>query len=318
MIDATVLIAAWNAAETIGRSVDSALEQHSVSTRVVVVDDASEDDIADRLADYDKAVLHRLDANGGPAVARNAGLDIAEGLWVCVLDSDDTMLPDRLAGMIATAEQFDADIVLGNFIRVDGNGSPLDGMPFLPPSDVDPAEPLTLEGYVADNLISRHSRSLGYLKPVIRRSFLERTGLRYNPKLRNGEDCHLIFEALVQGAKVHIRAEADYLYTVRKGSISHRIDPDHFEALIAADRAFVERYEKYLSIKARDLFRGREKGLRIMTESERILQALKSGQLAEAARLANRHPSVLRRVGRQIVEGVVNRLHSGQGRGPFG
>ncbi|MDP5220855.1 glycosyltransferase family 2 protein [Ruegeria sp. 2205SS24-7] len=308
MTDATVIIAAWNAADTIGRSVDSALAQQAVSVGVVVADDASDEDIASRLPKREEIIFHRLEENGGPGAARNAALDLASGDWACVLDSDDTMLPDRLAGMIAMAEELGADIILGNFLRVDGEGQPLDGVPFILPEGIDPEQPLTLEEYVADNLVSRSSRSAGYLKPLIRRAFLERTGLRYDPTLRNGEDCHLIFEALAMGAKVHIRPEADYLYTVREGSVSYRINPDHFEALIKADRAFTRRHDGHLSARASDLFRRRETGLRNMMNAERVLQALKSRRLPEAIRLAGQHPAALPRVGRQIVEGLGKRL----------
>ncbi|MFA3921008.1 glycosyltransferase family 2 protein [Ruegeria hyattellae] len=312
MTDATVIIAAWNAADTIGKSVSSALAQQSVSAEIVVVDDASDEDIAARLPDREEITFHRLKENGGPAVARNAALDLAKGDWVCVLDSDDTMLPDRLAGMISMAERFEADVILGNFLRVDGEGQPLDGVPFLPPEGIDPEQPVTLEEYVADNLVSRTSRSAGYLKPLIRRAFLVRTGLRYDPTLRNGEDCHLIFDALAMGAKVHIRSEADYLYTVREGSVSYRINPDHFEALIKADRAFVGRNEGRLGAQAIDLFRRRETGLRNMMDSERVLQALKSKRLPEAIRLAGQHPAALPRVARQIAEGLGKRLRGGK------
>jgi succinoglycan biosynthesis protein ExoO len=130
--------------------------------------------------------------------------------------------------------------------------------------------------------------------------------------LRNGEDCHLIFDALAMGAKVHIRPEADYLYTVREGSVSHRINPDHFEALIKADRGFVERHEGHLSAEATDLFRHRETGLRNMMDSERVLQALKLRRLPEAIRLAGQHPAALPRVGRQIAEGLGKRLRRGK------
>jgi succinoglycan biosynthesis protein ExoO len=145
MTDATVIIAAWNAADTIGRSVSSALAQQSVSAGIVVVDDASEDDIAARLPEREEITFHRLEKNGGPGVARNAALDLAEGDWVCVLDSDDTMLPDRLAGMIAMADRLDADVILGNFLRVDGAGRPLDAAPGLSPGEIDSEKPITLE-----------------------------------------------------------------------------------------------------------------------------------------------------------------------------
>ena len=304
MTDATVIIAAWNAADTIGKSVNSALAQQSVSAQVVVVDDASDDSIEAGLPDRKEILFHRLEENGGPAAARNAALDLATGNWICVLDSDDTMLPGRLAGMIPMAERVGADIVLGNFLRVDESGQPLDGEPLLSRKGIDPAKPVTLEEYVAGNLTSRGSKCTGYLKPVISHAFLKRAGLRYDPALRNGEDCHLIISALAKGARVHIWPEPDYLYTVRAGSISHRINPDHFEALIKADRAFVGQNAPNLSAEAIRLFRSRETGLREMMESERILLALKSKRVLDALRLAGRHPYALPRAGCQIVESL--------------
>lgn len=310
MFDATIIIAAWNAADTIERSIGSATTQTGISTEVIVVDDASSDDIADSLADRPGILFDRLPVNGGPAQARNKAFDLAQGQWIVVLDADDTMEPDRVSRMIALAQETGADIVLGNFCMVDEDGVPVEDRYFLPPSGSDVAHALTLSDYVARNQVKRGAQSIGYLKPIFSRNFLDRTGLRYNPTLRNGEDCHLIFEAIAAGAKVVISHVPDYRYTVRPGSISHRANPLHLKALIAADHAFLTRHAGELDAATCRLFESRKAGLTEMMVSERVLSELKSGNLAGACQILFTSPKITMRVARQIGEGLGRRFRA--------
>ena len=70
---------------------------------VIVVDDCSSDRTVSIAAGFptDRVRVLALTENHGPGAARNAGLAAARGEWVAVLDADDTMLPGRLAAMIA-------------------------------------------------------------------------------------------------------------------------------------------------------------------------------------------------------------------------
>lgn len=308
MTDATIIIAAWNAAETIERSLQSALDQKGLSKQVVIVDDASEQDLREFIPVRSDVVFDRLNQNGGPAAARNRAITNATGDWICVLDSDDEMLPNRVSKMIEMAERVQADILLGNFQKVGEDGRTLPEGVFLNPNHVDQEAKVTLETYVLDNIINKKSKGTGYLKPIIRRSFLEKTNLKYNTDLRNGEDCHLIFDALIRGAKVHIWGQPDYLYSVREGSISYRINPEHFEALVKADQKFVEKNKDRMSSQVVKLFFQRETGLRKMMETERILQDLKSHNFLKAARHLIQHPYALNMVGRQLKEALSKRL----------
>lgn len=308
MIDATVIIAAWNAADTIERSLYSALNQQGLNIQVVVVDDASEQDFSGLIPSRDNVVYHRLLRNGGPAAARNAAISLAKGEWICVLDSDDRMKPDRLKRMITEAKRLNADVLLGNFQKVYEDAVNLTDEPFLEPGEVSEATPVSLARYVSENSVSKNSKSIGYLKPLIRHSFIKEHLLKYNERLRNGEDCHLIFEALAEGANVYIWPRTDYLYTVRQGSISYRIDPDHFEALIAEDRAFLQKYLDKIDPKAAMLLRRRETGLRKMMESERALAALKSRKFGAALGHLYKHPYALPMTGRQLAEAIGKRL----------
>lgn len=91
----TVLVAVYNAAPYLAQCLDSLLSQTLADLQVVCVDDASTDDSWHILQQYrrrDARIdLVRLDENHGQAHARNCGLRLARGRYVCFLDSDDWM-----------------------------------------------------------------------------------------------------------------------------------------------------------------------------------------------------------------------------------
>ena len=94
----SVLIPAFNAADSIAAAVASARGQALVPDEVLVVDDHSEDDTA-AVAEAAGARVIRLPTNVGAAAARNAGLEAARSPWVAFLDADDHWLPGHLAAL---------------------------------------------------------------------------------------------------------------------------------------------------------------------------------------------------------------------------
>lgn len=307
MDKATVIIAAWNAADTIFSSIYSAIDQEGVESIALVADDASEDRTAD-IAQKCGAQVVRLGRNGGPGAARNAALDAAETEWIAVLDSDDAITPGRTRAMIDLARQYRADVVLGNFQRVDETGHAVDPQPYLHGPAFDAPRLMTLENYVAEDQTLTGGRSLGYLKPMLRRDFLEQHGIRYDPSIWNGEDFHLILACLAAGARVVFSPAPDYLYTTRRGSISHRINPAHIGPLIAADDAFVARHAARLSDASRQLFTRRRAGLLRLQHSEMALQSLKGGRPAAALHALAKHPPAAGTIVTKLLEAGSKRL----------
>lgn len=92
MPELSVVIPTYGRAEPLERAVASALRQ-DVDLEVIVIDDASPTPIA---LSQDGARVVRLDANAGPAAARNAGVAAASADWIAFLDSDDVWLPETL------------------------------------------------------------------------------------------------------------------------------------------------------------------------------------------------------------------------------
>jgi glycosyltransferase involved in cell wall biosynthesis len=92
----TVVIPTFNYGHLVGEAVDSALAQTHPRVEVIVVDDGSTDDTADRLARYGDRIRVMRQANQGLSAARNAGIRAASGEFVALLDSDDAFHPRKL------------------------------------------------------------------------------------------------------------------------------------------------------------------------------------------------------------------------------
>ena len=239
MPEVTVVIAAWNADKTIERAVDSALAQ-KLPVEVIVVDDASEDETANivenRTHNAPGLKLLRQPVNGGPAPARNRAIAESNAPWVAVLDADDFMEPDRLAKLVARATEADLDFLADDIEKVDARD--LDGPRTRLWSDEVIGEiEISASSFIRGNLSSRHGgrREMGFLKPVMRRSFLEEHSLSY-ADLRLGEDYELYARALIYGARFRLTDPCGYLATVRPNSLSGKHDTREHANLMAADR----------------------------------------------------------------------------------
>jgi len=106
MTRVSVIIPTYNRAATLGRAIDSALEQTIDDLEVVVVDDGSTDDTESVLAAYEdprvRTIIHAT--NQGANVARNTGLEHVRGEYVAFLDSDDVWHPAKLERQLAALE----------------------------------------------------------------------------------------------------------------------------------------------------------------------------------------------------------------------
>jgi succinoglycan biosynthesis protein ExoO len=207
--------------------------------------------------------------------------------------------------MIALAARSGADVVLGNVAEVRSPGETMGGAPLLSPDR--PAAPLPARAFLEGNLRATGGRTLGYLKPLLRRDFVERRGLRYDETLRNGEDCHLVLSAYLAGARVWLHAAPDYAYLRRAGSLSARSKPAHLEALLAAEARMAPALEALPGQGMGPLLRMRRRALRRVMTTERAMQALRRGSARAALRALLEHPAALPRMALQLAEAAGKR-----------
>jgi len=95
----SVVIPTHERPELVKRAVRSVLAQSFTDFELLVVDDASGPATAEAVGGFGDPRLRflRLEKNGGPAAARNLGVERAAAPWLAFLDDDDELEPDFLA-----------------------------------------------------------------------------------------------------------------------------------------------------------------------------------------------------------------------------
>jgi glycosyltransferase involved in cell wall biosynthesis len=112
----SVVIPAYNREKTIGRAIQSVLNQTYPAQEIIVVDDGSNDNtIQEALTACPSCRIVRSSCNLGAPSARALGVEAATGQWIAFLDSDDHWYPQKLEWQMEKARQ--------GFQVVHGNGT---------------------------------------------------------------------------------------------------------------------------------------------------------------------------------------------------
>ena len=188
----SVVVPAYNAADTLGQTIASVLDQTHRSLEVLVVDDGSTDATADVIARAGAAdprvVPVSYGGNRGRSAARNAGIDASSGDWIAMVDADDLIAPDRFERFLAAAGRFSgANLITDDRIgwRIDESGVVRVEHRFPGRHTWRVGEPRPLDA-------RRHfTDKFGHIDLMVSRGFLRSTGIRYPDDLAIGEDLYV-------------------------------------------------------------------------------------------------------------------------------
>ena len=96
----SVIIPTYNRSWCLSEAIDSVLSQTFQDMELIVVDDGSTDETPALLSRYDDRLRCLRQTNRGVSVARNHGIQAANGALIAFLDSDDLWQPDKLARQV--------------------------------------------------------------------------------------------------------------------------------------------------------------------------------------------------------------------------
>lgn len=103
--DVSVIIPFYSGVSWLIEAVDSVLNQTYKAKEIIVVNDGSKENIDDFLEKYYKNIIYIYKENGGPATARNLGIEKSSGKYIAFLDSDDIWLPTKLEKQVKFMEK---------------------------------------------------------------------------------------------------------------------------------------------------------------------------------------------------------------------
>lgn len=116
----SIIVPVYKVEQYLPRCIVSLLGQTYKNIEIILVDDGSPDGsgaICEEYANKDERIKVIHKRNGGASSARNAGLDVARGKYVCFVDSDDYVSSRFIERLYTLLLENDADIAQCECIR---------------------------------------------------------------------------------------------------------------------------------------------------------------------------------------------------------
>ena len=202
--DVSVVMPSYNSENFIRASVGSVINQTDVKVELIVVDDEGQDatrEILEQLkADNPGLPMTLIYRPGGlgQSTARNAGIDVAKGKYIALLDSDDELFAtNTLADWVSYADRLNLDIACGQYMHV-----PLSGK-------ARPARALVETGEKVVTTLTEPAlvNATSCWQLLYNRSFLTRTNTRFSENLRQREDRLFVVQALLAADRIGSSAQ---------------------------------------------------------------------------------------------------------------
>ena len=222
------VIPVYNVEKYLEQCLSSILQQCDDRCEVVMIDDGSKDgspEICDRFCQqYTNAKVVHI-PNGGNSAARNMGVDLAEGKYICFVDSDDYINSEAVSKILAWMERHEADICFLEATKVfpDGTLVPLG------------------EGMVGEQLRGKtREQALAFMATaskypggpwakLIRREFLIENNIRFPADRRLCEDLFYTLDIYLAAQSFDALDFPYYYYRQNvAGSITSTITPRYY------------------------------------------------------------------------------------------
>ena len=124
-IAVSIIIPVYNNEKFLKKCLESVINQSIENIEIICIDDGSTDNSLKILKKYesqDKRIKIISQMNSGAAIARNKGIDLANGEYILFLDSDDWLELNALEKLLNNVISNDSDLVLFNAVEHKDDG----------------------------------------------------------------------------------------------------------------------------------------------------------------------------------------------------
>ena len=229
----SVIIPVYKTKEYLRQCVDSVIKQTYEKLEIILVDDGSPDSsgtICDAYAQKDDRIQVIHKDNGGLSSARNAGIAVAQGKYICFVDSDDYLHAEYVSRLVCAMEEGSAQMAACVFCETTDRNVYQEQ---LPKSDLQIITDKKFHGALTEESYCGYACNKLFLKAVIQEKHL-----LFDETIYNGEDLPFVVEYLTHCEKVAFIKDPLYYYYIRDNSITTYIhySPRYATILYARER----------------------------------------------------------------------------------
>ncbi|MCX7846273.1 MAG: glycosyltransferase family 2 protein [Dictyoglomaceae bacterium] len=206
----SVIIPTYNCEKYIKNCIDSVLAQTYKNIEIIIIDDGSTDNTEKIIENYFKRkVIYLKQENKGPSISRNRGIRFSKGDYITFIDADDYLLPEFIEIGIKEIQKYNNKTWLG-FERVYWNGKFNNNLRKLKTS-FDFVN-LNVNEDSFENMITKAP----IITPLIPREAFFIDKIFFNPQIREAEDLELWFRLMLNGWKLVLVRNPNYLYRANR------------------------------------------------------------------------------------------------------
>lgn len=216
MFKISIIVPVYNAELYVGDTVRSILAQTFADYELLIIDDGSTDQsaqICDALAEQDTRIKVIHQSNGGVCAARNKGISLAVGEYICFVDADDYVEPTMLQVLYDNAVEHGVDISCCGLVQTTLQGVRNDGYCTGERVLVTDMEYLIKQFFVDPNY---KEVLYGPYNKIIRADIVKST--EFDKAFRIGEDLLFNFRCLEKATSFYFDNQGLYHYIKREGS----------------------------------------------------------------------------------------------------
>ncbi len=208
----SVIMPAFNSARFVAQAIESVLAQTYPSFELIVINDGSTDETEQILVPYEHQIRLIHQPNQGASVARNTGIQAAQGKYILFVDADDIIPAHKLVTQVALLEANpDLGLVYSGWQYVTEDGLHITG-------EIRPGKEGNL---LKDLLLRRFFCVIG--SPLVRREWLDKVGF-FDPSLALAEDTDLWTRLAYAGCHFGYINEPLYQYRMVTSSLTHHVE----------------------------------------------------------------------------------------------
>ena len=235
----SVIVPIYNVEAYLRQCLDSIVGQTYRNLEIILVDDGSPDNcgkICDEYAKKDERIIVIHKENEGLSAARNDALDKASGEWTLFIDSDDWCDSKLCERALQTAEKYDADVVIYDFIH---EGSPYHETKHYRvksfPENFVTDDAAIISGMQLSALSKKYTPistawSQGFpWDKLFRTAMIEKNHLRFATNVRANEDVIFAIHAFQYAKRIAYIGEPLYHWRHNPTSIGNKFTPDRVE-----------------------------------------------------------------------------------------
>lgn len=190
----SIIIPTYNYAQLITETIESVLNQSYNNWECIIIDDGSTDnteevvkEFINRQSIYSFRYIKKV--NEGTSIAKNTGINIANGKYIQFLDADDLISADKLEVQVSTLESVNADLVFSKSVFFTDNNSERQFVNRYPEGFLAAQTLANIE--LLNRIIKNNIVTIG--SPLVKKAILMEAGL-FDAHLKNNEDWLLWFK----------------------------------------------------------------------------------------------------------------------------